>query len=237
MRSLIIAAALLAGMPAIAANIDTTDSNNLNFFPFGQPNSATYGQTFVPDATDGTLTGFSLYLRGRDSRNTGSGPLNLRGYVAAWDGSKAIGPLLFASPTVTKADSPALQEFAFTTAVPLAVGQAYVAFLSISALPVQPRSLFGTPGPLAGNALDSGQFVFLNNGLDFGAVFTDDWLFIGRDDIFFKATFDPRPVVPGVPEPATWGLMLAGFGMTGIAVRRRKLSAGFTLARTGSAAQ
>lgn len=29
-------------------------------------------------------------------------------------------------------------------------------------------------------------------------------------------------VTTGVPEPATWGLMIAGFGMVGFAVRRRK---------------
>ena len=33
---------------------------------------------------------------------------------------------------------------------------------------------------------------------------------------------DPAPLVPGVPEPQTWGLMILGFGMVGIAARRRK---------------
>ena len=28
-----------------------------------------------------------------------------------------------------------------------------------------------------------------------------------------------------VPEPATWGMMVLGFGMTGLAVRRRRPSA------------
>lgn len=31
-------------------------------------------------------------------------------------------------------------------------------------------------------------------------------------------------VVNGVPEPSTWALMLAGFGMVGYAIRRRKLA-------------
>lgn len=30
---------------------------------------------------------------------------------------------------------------------------------------------------------------------------------------------------PGVPEPATWGLMIAGFGLVGASLRRRSLAA------------
>lgn len=33
--------------------------------------------------------------------------------------------------------------------------------------------------------------------------------------------FAPVPSVPGVPEPASWALMLAGFGVLGAALRRR----------------
>lgn len=32
-------------------------------------------------------------------------------------------------------------------------------------------------------------------------------------------------VVPGIPEPATWGLMIAGFGFVGFAARRRRMVA------------
>ena len=34
-------------------------------------------------------------------------------------------------------------------------------------------------------------------------------------------TAEALPVVPGIPEPATWGLMIVGFGMVGAATRRR----------------
>jgi hypothetical protein len=30
------------------------------------------------------------------------------------------------------------------------------------------------------------------------------------------------PVIAGIPEPATWALMIGGFAMTGVAVRRRR---------------
>lgn len=32
---------------------------------------------------------------------------------------------------------------------------------------------------------------------------------------------DPAPIITAVPEPATWGLMVLGFGMVGFAARRR----------------
>ncbi len=33
---------------------------------------------------------------------------------------------------------------------------------------------------------------------------------------------DPAPIVTAVPEPASWALMIAGFGMVGLATRRRR---------------
>jgi hypothetical protein len=39
-----------------------------------------------------------------------------------------------------------------------------------------------------------------------------------------SATFstDIAPRVEGVPEPQVWGLMIVGFGMVGVSLRRRK---------------
>lgn len=39
------------------------------------------------------------------------------------------------------------------------------------------------------------------------------------NDFFLPALFDG--IAPGVPEPASWALMIAGFGATGVALRRR----------------
>lgn len=36
-------------------------------------------------------------------------------------------------------------------------------------------------------------------------------------------TYEPT-VTPGIPEPATWGLMIAGFGLVGFAARRRTVA-------------
>jgi hypothetical protein len=42
------------------------------------------------------------------------------------------------------------------------------------------------------------------------------------DQVFAIATTDPADVViPGVPEPQTWAMLLLGFGLVGVAARRR----------------
>ena len=35
---------------------------------------------------------------------------------------------------------------------------------------------------------------------------------------------DPPPPVGGVPEPSSWAMLIAGFGLTGVAARRRRLA-------------
>lgn len=40
----------------------------------------------------------------------------------------------------------------------------------------------------------------------------------------FSIRLDSAPLVnPGVPEPASWALLIAGFGLTGAAMRRRRV--------------
>lgn len=44
------------------------------------------------------------------------------------------------------------------------------------------------------------------------------------DDLTFGAGNDPLPP-PGVPEPTTWALLLAGFALAGASLRTRRLCA------------
>ncbi len=44
----------------------------------------------------------------------------------------------------------------------------------------------------------------------------------GLDGISFNVA--PPPPVGGVPEPASWALLIAGFGLVGAAMRRRQLA-------------
>jgi hypothetical protein len=33
---------------------------------------------------------------------------------------------------------------------------------------------------------------------------------------------DPGPITPAIPEPSTYAMMIAGLGLVGLALRRRK---------------
>jgi hypothetical protein len=72
----------------------------------------------------------------------------------------------------------------------------------------------------------SGQASF-SNGVVTGTenlVVTGGTGFVG----VFNGTVNGRINVPGaVPEPATWAMMIAGFGLAGSAARRRRLQAAY----------
>ena len=147
-------------------------------------------------------------------RYDGSGPLNVRGYIGSWDGT-AASSILFESSTQTMNASGSLQEFAFSPNLNLSPGDQYVAFLSISNLPLQGDSTFGMPS--ADNQI-AGEFVYLNNRLE-PSLWGYPWGqgFVGENDVWFKASF-----TSAVPEPSTWAMLLLGFAGLGFMAYRRK---------------
>jgi len=204
--------ALCFATPALA-DIDNTGTDTGNVAQFGAADTATYGNTFTTGAGDTSIGNFSMFLR---NRYDGSGTLDLRGYIATWDGSKA-GSILYSSATQTMNAAGTLQEFAFTPGIAVSANTQYVAFLSVSELAPQSQSTFSMP--VAGNSIAGGRFVFMNNGTNFGDLTTQNWSqgFLGDNDVWLKVGFGSG----AVPEPSTWALLILGFGMVGAGMRRR----------------
>jgi len=160
------------GSPQAATFINTISATGEWFSPFGYPNTATYGEVFPVTGPDTLLTSFSLYLIDVPGSGCQCGSLAFNAYIGSWDGSKLLN-VLFTSPTqiMTAHSTGAFIPFNFSPNLQLSTGQ-YVAFLSISNQPPQPSLDFEMP---RGNTLPGTEFVYINNGLDFAALTTEDW--------------------------------------------------------------
>ena len=113
-------------------------------------------------------------------------------------------------------------------------GATYTVFFDYS------RNAAGAPDPATADVTAGGQTVHVSSPNDpsqFGTVGamlwkTDSFTFVGtgHDSITLAATvpgnggvfFDDIRVSAAVPEPATWGLMIVGFGGAGALLRRRR---------------
>ena len=217
------ALAVATAAPALADTaIDTTAPFTGGIQPFGEPDTATYGQTFTV-GSDNVLNSFSLYLDG-----TPNASISFQAYLYAWDGSKASGSALYTSAlqtfTGTAAGNPL--EFAFNTGgTALTTGAKYVAFLSTSGLQSGGNMTAEMPysGEFGSDALPGGNFVFYNNGDDFAALTNSGWECADNcsfGDAWFKASLSD--VAGGVPEPSAWAMLIVGLGVVGGAMRSRR---------------
>jgi hypothetical protein len=206
-----------------AQNIDTTPSwDGFSFiYPFGVPDTSTYGQTFTVGSSS-TLDSFSFFV----TPSSGD-PIDYKAYVYAWDGvnNHATGPALFASaPSVIGNSGSGFTEIITNTGgVSLTSGAQYVAFFSVSELYTGSGGT-NAWGYIGSDAYSGGGFWFFNNVDDFSALTTDTWEnFIGGgvDDLAFKASFSGS--ASAVPEPGAvaFGLVMGG-GLGGLILRRRR---------------
>lgn len=197
--------------------IDTTPMWNATnaVSPFGEQNTATYGQTITAPAGAPILTSFSFFLDDYMNPDTA----DFQAYVFAWDGQKATGPALFQSSPISTTNNngnDGFEEIAISTGtIALTAGQEYVLAFNASN---QFDSEIGTArwGTINNHASGpdtyaGGTFVFLNNGSDFSQLNSTPWS--ERDgDLAFKATF--------VPEPSS--IMLLCLGGLGVVFRRKR---------------
>lgn len=73
--------------------------------------------------------------------------------------------------------------------------------------------------------LDGGTFSvhLLSGGNPVGNSLMNGYVNIGNAAVTGKTPYVPVVPTPAVPEMATWLMMVAGFGIAGVAVRRRKM--------------
>lgn len=189
--------------------------------PFGEPNTATMGQTFTAPAGDVFLNSFSFWLQ--DSTQPGNpNPVDFAAYVMGWNGTRATGSILYQSAaqvTTNNGGAGGFAQFTFSTGgILLTPGTQYVAFLSASNFfdGDQNGVTMGWVGD--GTAYPGGDFVFANNGGDFGSLSTDPSAWDGSriGDAAFQASFGPEVV----PEPATW--IAAALALVGVIYSQRR---------------
>ena len=201
-RHLLGGAALLAlSVPASAQNIDTHPQWNgvQSIQSWGVTDTATYGQTITPTAQQTRLGSFTFEL----ARTSGTAP-QYQAFVYQWDSvnNRITGTALFSSGVFTAPSGTAFSAVTINTgSVILTAGQQYVLFLSTSNQQPQANSAYKY-GQVGNNtAYAGGQFVFQNNGANFGQLSTNNWSTIA-EDLAFIASFNflLKPFLPaGAP--------------------------------------
>jgi IPT/TIG domain len=161
----LIAIALAAALPSAAQASTTTLSNVSEFeggyeWPFGDPNTATYGEVVTVPAGQHQLRGFTFYLEEPTE-------LIFRAYVYKWNGTRAVGEALYEGPNLHSEEETSevyVPVHATTPGVQVAEGQEYVLFFSISKNKAEDKgsSLTGKWATVESAALGHG--VYINNG-------------------------------------------------------------------------
>ena len=225
MKKFLLTAAAVVAFGAGAAHAQTVSNPNsgstvgpLCGWPYqgGACQTVFIGESFTAPAT-GNLTNLQFTLAG------GSNLTSVQAFVYALNGPLATtfvpGAEIWRSAAI--AGSSGLLNFN-PTGVALTAGQNYVAFLGTYYTTGTGQATVSSCNPFGGGAC-----AVSNANPNLGRAITgralganlDELTFTqvvnGSQDLTFSAT------ITAVPEPASWALMIAGFGFVGGAIRRR----------------
>ncbi len=231
MKTLFVAAAAVASFGAVPARAEVISNPNggsnvgpLCGWPYqgGGCQTVFIGESFAASTT-GNLTNLQFTLLG------GSNLTSVQAIVYALNGPLTTtftpGAEIWRSNAVAGASG--LLDFN-PTGVKLTAGQNYVAFLSTYFTTGTGQANVSSCNPFGGGACavsnanpNLGRAI---TGRALGANLNElsfDQVVNGSQDLTFSATIT---AVTAVPEPASWALMICGFGMVGGAMRRRTIA-------------
>jgi hypothetical protein len=159
-----------------------------NIQPWGNPDTATYGQTITIPKGNKHIKSFSFYM----SALAASGTIRFTGDVYGWDGSKATTEVFESkvkSIDLTVGDPTFHTVTIKTKGAKVKPGQQYVLFLSVSKTYEETDpGVTSAWADLGFDDLAGGNLVFLNNGGDESLWTTQAWAPIPTDDMAFQAT-------------------------------------------------
>lgn len=185
-----------------AVNAETLETssvwNGSNYISsYGVPNTATYGQTFLPTATQTSLLDFTFYL----SLASGT-PTQNQAFVYQWDPStsRIVGSALYQSPVLNAPSGVAYTPVTVTTGgVTLLAGTQYVVFFTTSTVTGQANGVYRWGSVATNTPYPGGQFVYQNNGTNFANLSAVSWSAIAQDLAFIFKFADPAAAIPVIP--------------------------------------
>lgn len=194
-----------------------------------ETSTQTVGQVFTPGAT-GMLSSFTLYL---DEAIGGQ----LYGGIGVWNGSSdftfggGVSSTLFTSAAVAADHSGA---YTFAPNVELVAGSRYVAYLSVfgadhtNQAPSFVQLAGGMDAPdtpfnyIVYNNVIASMDALAPSGNPGSTAWNYDLDITGNANAFGGNALRMDAVITAIPEPASWALMIGGFGMAGAILRRRR---------------